>query len=438
MRAAISARVRLFGWIWELASSLGVRPEVLEFPYGRGVRRPIFLIRLTIPSESLFVSAERASIAYCLIGDSDLTLFSLSSRERLRRAFRRAGVEAELPAGELESGEGSAVVIRANYAFDEALIRGLVGSPGVALRADTGEVVAAHGEGVENIRTAFALVAELDEAAAANFVVQDAPSLASAYQKALRKRAKPLLLPLEGADPAAVERALFGSSYKGVTDLVTKYVWPRPALAVTRWCARRRISPNVVTWISLGCVVAATYLFWHGWFLSGLAAAWAMCFLDTVDGKLARCTLTSTKLGDVFDHGIDLLHPPFWYYAWFVGLGPYLASSMAWALWVVIIGYVVGRLQEGLFIWRFGIEIHTWRPADSWFRLVTARRNPNLLILSVAALVQAPDIGLAAVAWWTIACFAFHSIRIAQAFAAQLKGRAPVSWLQAKAESSVP
>jgi len=381
------------------------------------------------------VSAEHASIAFCLIGDSDLTLFSLSSRERLRRAFRRAGIEAELPAGELESGEGSAVAIRADYVFDEALIRGLINSPGVALKADNGEIVAAHGEGTENIRAAFTLVAELDEAAAANFVMQDAATLASAYQKALRKRAKPVLLQLDGADAATIERALFGSSYKGVTDLVTKYVWPVPALAVTRWCARHRVSPNIVTWVSLGLVLLATYLFWHAWFITGLVAAWAMCFLDTVDGKLARCTLTSTKLGDVFDHGIDLLHPPFWYYAWFLGLGPFLASSLQWALWVVIIGYVAGRLQEGFFIWRFGLEIHTWRPIDSWFRLITARRNPNLLILTVAALLQAPEVGLVAVALWTIASFVFHTIRIIQAFTAQLGGRTPVSWLQARPEA---
>jgi phosphatidylglycerophosphate synthase len=378
------------------------------------------------------VSAERASIAFCLIDDSDVRLFNLSSRERLRRAFRRAEVETELPPGELDSAEGSAVVIRADYVFDEALIGAMINSPGVALRADDGEIVAAYGEGIANIRAAFALVAELDAAASANFITQDAVTLASAYQKALRKRAKPLLLPLDGADPAAVEEALFGNSYKGVTDVVTKYVWPVPALAVTRWCARRRISPNLVTWVSLAFVVLATYLFWHAWFITGLIAAWAMCFLDTVDGKLARCTLTSSKLGDVFDHGIDLLHPPFWYYAWFVGLGPFLASSLEWALWVVIIGYVAGRLQEGLFIWRFGIEIHTWRPVDSWFRLITARRNPNLLILTVAAVLQAPDHGLVAVALWTIASFIFHSIRIVQAFAAQLKGRAPVSWLQAQ------
>ena len=379
------------------------------------------------------MSAERANIAFCLIGDSDLKPFSLPSRERLVRTFRRAGVAAELPAAEVESGEGALVAIRADYAFDESLVKAIVNSPGVALKAPSGEVVAAHGEGVENIRAAFALVAELDEASAANFVIQDAAALASAYQKALRKRARPLLLALDGADVAAVERALFDSSYKGVTDLVTKYVWPIPALAATRWCARRRITPNVVTWISLGFVILATFLFWHGWFVAGVVAAWGMCFLDTVDGKLARCTLTSSKLGDVFDHGIDLLHPPFWYYAWFIGLGVSLASSMQWALWVVVIGYVAGRLQEGLFIWRFGIEIHTWRPVDSWFRLITARRNPNLLILTVAALLQAPDRGLVVVAWWTIASFLFHSVRIVQAFVAKGGGRAPASWLQVQA-----
>jgi len=377
------------------------------------------------------VSAERASIAFCLIGDSDLTLFGLSPRERLRRAFRRAGIETELPAGELESGEGSAIAIRADYVFDEALIKAMIAAPGAGLKADNGEIVAAHGEGVENIRAAFALVAELHEEAAANFVIQDAATLASAYQSALRKRADPVLLPLDGADPSVVEQALFGSSYKGVTDVVTKYVWPVPALAATRWCARHRISPNVVTWVSFGCVLLATFLFWHAWFLSGVVAAWAMCFLDTVDGKLARCTLSSTKLGNAFDHGVDLVHPPFWYYAWFVGLGPFLHPDLEWAMWIVIIGYVAGRLQEGLFIWRFGIEIHTWRPVDSWFRLITARRNPNLLILMVAAALHAPETGLAAVAWWTIASFIFHSVRIVQAFMAQMNGRAPVSWLQA-------
>src|SRR3546814_2416912 len=48
-----------------------------------------------------------------------------------------------------------------------------------------------------------------------------------------------------------------------------------------------------------------------GGFWTGLAAAWIMTFLDTVDGKLARVTLASSRWGNAYDHGIDLIHPPF-------------------------------------------------------------------------------------------------------------------------------
>jgi hypothetical protein len=108
-------------------------------------------------------------------------------------------------------------VIRASYVYDEALIKGIINAPGVALRADDGEIVAAHGEGVENIRAAFAMVVELDEAAAANFVIQDATTLPAPTRRRCASGRKPVLLPLENADPDAIERALFGSSYKGVT-----------------------------------------------------------------------------------------------------------------------------------------------------------------------------------------------------------------------------
>jgi phosphatidylglycerophosphate synthase len=375
------------------------------------------------------VSAESAKIAFCLIGDSDIRPFNLSPRERLRRSFARAGIAAEIAPAEIETWDGSVISVRADYVMDEGLVAAMVNAVGIALQADNREVVAVHA-GRSHARAGVEVVSARLDAEQSDFSFQSASELASTYSKALRKRARPILVSTQAADQATIEKLLFGGSYKGVTDLVTKYVWPAPALMVTRWCARHGVTPNMVTWISLGCVFLATALFWYGWFLSGVVAAWAMCFLDTVDGKLARCTLTSTKLGDVFDHGIDLLHPPFWYYAWFAGLGVFVATPLAWALWVVILGYVAGRLQEGLFIWRFGIEIHTWRPVDSWFRLITARRNPNLLILTVAALLRAPDTGLELVAWWTIISFTFHCVRIAQAFQAQLAGRPPKSWLQ--------
>jgi phosphatidylglycerophosphate synthase len=230
-------------------------------------------------------------------------------------------------------------------------------------------------------------------------------------------------------DLPAIEASLFGASYKGVTDFVTKYLWPRPARVVTKWCAEHRVTPNAVTGLSALCVLGAMWMFAQAWWVPGLVLAWLMTFLDTVDGKLARVTLTSSKFGNAFDHGVDLVHPPFWYYAWWQGLGVPDDVVLRQCLWIVIIGYVVGRMMEGWFLAVHRMEIHAWRPIDSRFRLITARRNPNLAVLTAAVATSAPREGLVIVAGWTLVSLAFHAVRILQAALASRAGRPPKSWL---------
>ena len=98
---------------------------------------------------------------------------------------------------------------------------------------------------------------------------------------------------------------------------------------------------------------------------------------------------------------------------------------------IAILGcYVVQRLIEGTFVRLYGgIHIHVWEKIDSDFRLITARRNPNMVILFVATLLQRPDNGLVAVAWWTVLSCVFHAVRLAQAMARQARGQAITSWL---------
>ncbi|HEX2804509.1 MAG TPA: CDP-alcohol phosphatidyltransferase family protein, partial [Sphingomicrobium sp.] len=181
------------------------------------------------------------------------------------------------------------------------------------------------------------------------------------------------------------------------------------------------------------CLLAFFY-FWFGNYWLGMLAGFAFMVLDTVDGKLARCTGTSSQLGNFFDHGIDLVHPPFWYWAWAHGLAPYgrplepVYETMLLA--AIVIGYVAQRIIEGIFIARFKMHIHVWEPIDSRFRLVTARRNPNMAILALALLVGRPDIGLELVALWTILSLIFHMVRLAQAEARAWRGSPLVSWLQ--------
>jgi phosphatidylglycerophosphate synthase len=364
-------------------------------------------------------------------------VWGMTGRDRLERALGRAGI------GLLREGDAAPdglILARDDFIYDEILISALARRPGVALVDSTNGqgAVAAHLPAGSNEAQLASVAAALGAGSPMGpgfqpgFQVVDAAGLASTYNQGLRKRAAPYLIQLGAMPEIEIERRMFNGAYKGVTDFVTKRIWPFPAFHVTRLCAAYGISPNLVTLVSLVMVLLATWLFWTGDFGLGLVFAWGMCFLDTVDGKLARVTLNSSRFGNAFDHGIDLVHPPFWYYAWYHGLQSLPDGSdtaVYLALILVIACYIGGRLQEGIFIWLYRIEIHTWRPVDSWFREITARRNPNLFILSVAVAFGGPAEGFLVVALWSALSFVFHTVRILQAAFATAIGRAPVSWL---------
>jgi phosphatidylglycerophosphate synthase len=358
-------------------------------------------------------------------GAAPRRFWGMTARQRLERALTRAGAAT--------SANGP-VLIRDDFIFDEMLIPALLKQPGLLLTGSDGEPVAAHlSDPAQAAIVEAALASGNGATVPAELRRVDVAGLATTYNKSLRRRSPPYLMRVDSMPAVGIERRMFDGAYKGVTDFVTKRVWPWPAFHVTRFCARFGISPNMVTAVSLIFVLLAMVLFWQGQFALGLFFAWGMCFLDTVDGKLARATLRSTPFGNIFDHGIDLIHPPFWYWAWYHGLvaasDGLTDSLLTWSLIIVIVGYVAGRLQEGLFTWLHGIEIHIWRPVDSWFREITARRNPNLFILTLAVIFDAPREGFVLVAIWTILSFIFHTIRILQASLAKAMGRAPVSWL---------
>lgn len=264
--------------------------------------------------------------------------------------------------------------------------------------------------------------------------VETADSLSPSYTQKLLKSDPPVVLPIRPENLHALERHLFDGSYKGVTDLVTKWVWPRPARWVTGILAGAAVRPNVVTLVGLGLVVAVAGLFAIGQYGFGLLLAWTMTFLDTVDGKLARVTISSTPLGHILDHGTDIVHPPFWYIAWGYGLAatPFALDPPALrrVLLTIVVAYVLGRLIEGAFnagLAKF--SMFSWRPVDSYFRLIMARRNPNLLLLSAALIAGRPDWGLIAVAAWTVASTAFLAVRLTMAVYARVAEGPLRPWL---------
>ncbi len=361
----------------------------------------------------------------------------MSPAERLMRIFTKHGVSEIIDEADLKSINRPVIVIRADAVIDVPLVPMLVNEPGLLLIGDElghEKPIAAHVAAEHAADAAKTLSADGDRIPVfLRHKARRPDQLEASYWKGLRKREIPYALIVSDINKRDVEWRTFMGTYKGATDLVTKHVWPLPAFIVTRLLAPTSITPNIITAISAVFVIVALMLFLDGQWMAGIAAAWFMTFLDTVDGKLARVTRTSSFWGNIFDHGIDLIHPPFWYAAWALGLAATpLAldqNTLTWALTAIIAGYVVQRLMEGIAIKFLGLEIHIWRRVDTLFRQITARRNPNLLILTASAIVGRPDLGLLAVAWWTIICLVLHGVQLAHAaISKQLNGPLE-SWL---------
>ena len=351
------------------------------------------------------------------IGASQARLFGLDVRTRACRLAVNAGFEcAEQPvAGR------AAVLASLDFGWDPAWLSAIAKAPGKVLTL-RGEPVLAH----------VAAGADADWTRVGTLEPIESETAELSYSE-LRKRERPFVLQIDPADPEPVERAAYDAAYKGVTDVLTLYLWRRPAFHLTRWAARAGLSPNAVTAVGAALCLLAFWLFWTGDYWAGVAAGFGFMVLDTVDGKLARCTGASSKWGEILDHGVDLVHPPFWWWAWGHGLAlygrPLEPVYYTMVLGAIVGGYIAQRLIEGEFLRRYAMHIHVWRPIDSKFRLITARRNPNMVILVAALLAGRPDRGLEAVGLWTLVSLIFHAVRLAQANARADRGRRIVSWL---------
>ena len=360
-------------------------------------------------------------------GQNPTRLWGLTSEQRLARI---GAAQGHVLSGGARA-TTAAIVANLAFVFDPAWLRTITARPGTVLMRDGVPVLAHARDQREAAAVALAIEGKAPIPPALDRLrFEDADAQTN---NELRKKEKPFVERLVPEAVPALERASYFGAYKGVTDLLTKYLWPEWALVATRWCAARGISPNQVTSVGIALCLAATIAFWFGYYWAGMAMGLVFMVLDTVDGKLARCTITSSKLGDVLDHGVDLVHPPFWWYAWGVGLHAYgrplEPATFAIVMATILAGYVVQRLIEGAFIAQFKMHIHVWERFDSQFRLVTARRNPNMVILFASVVIFRPDWGLVAVAVWTGLSCLVHLVRLMQAWGVRARGGAIRSWL---------
>jgi phosphatidylglycerophosphate synthase len=381
----------------------------------------------------------KASMMYAhLLNESSISIWGLEPRQRILRVLKDLRADNVVDDVSAVPDNNTVLLLRGDYLYDDRLLNYLAQTPDkmLSIPGEQGPiVVAAHVASSQARQMKVAMRNATPDPDMPGVQAETLETLSLSFEERLRKVEPPFVLAITPDNRRDLERRLFDWSYKGVTDLVTKWAWPLPARWVVGHCVRFGLRPNHVTVVGLLLVILAGVLFAYGQYGWGLLAGWLMTFLDTVDGKLARVTVTSSRFGHYFDHIIDIVHPPIWYALWGLGLGSATLATSGLALshvvWAIFIAYTVGRLAEGTFQWTLGrFGLFCWRPLDSYFRLITARRNPNMIFLTLGFLGGRPDLGLLAVAFWTVLTTGFLLIRLALAGFVHFRQGPLRSWLK--------
>jgi phosphatidylglycerophosphate synthase len=360
-------------------------------------------------------------------------IFGLPSLTRLRRSLAKTlpGENSILlsdgetgPAGKrlraaLLASDGPLLVIDGATLIDSRLI-GFLGK-------QTAATLAFHGEGKEKAAIAVltpdladkidveapTLLAVCEGLSAAGAVSTLANDAMPGFMANLRRSIDYWLFTVPDDETRKkLERWMFWSNYKGSTDLLTRWVFPPIVWPLTQLATRFHIHPNLITLISIVFTFAAVPLFMQGHFLWGFILSFGMCILDSVDGKVARLTLTDSPIGNILDHGLDIIHPPLWYGAWAFGLGGATFGDPMFdaALWLIGF-YVADRIILGIAKARFKRGLHAMSALDGAVRAIIARRNINLVIFGVALLIGQGPAGLIAVTVWQGLTLLWHTVR---------------------------
>ena len=171
---------------------------------------------------------------FVTVGDNPARAFGMAAADRANALALKAKLE---PASEATPGR-TTLYANLDWTWDPEWLSALVRSPGAILTKD-GQLVLAHVPEDGDAAPALAAMLSGDTYEGGALERIDADSADFSYST-LRKRGRPFVMRLDPADPETAERAAYDASYKGVTDILTLYLWRGLAFHLTRLAARAR------------------------------------------------------------------------------------------------------------------------------------------------------------------------------------------------------
>jgi phosphatidylglycerophosphate synthase len=157
-------------------------------------------------------------------------------------------------------------------------------------------------------------------------------------------------------------------------ELPARYFDPTFENLLVRRLAPTKVTANQVTLVTtvLGFVVCALYFV--GWLRVGVLLAIFVEVLDGVDGKLARVTRTTSRVGE-YEHVFDF----FYENSWYLGLAIFLARNgnpFAWTAGLLMIGFdLIDNIVYSVMDVKWGRSLDNASPFLARFRLIAGRRN---------------------------------------------------------------
>ena len=194
-----------------------------------------------------------------ILGESPVSLWGLSARQRLQRQLQAVGIPCLSAEESVPSGQ-AAILLRADYLFETRTLEALSEKENAVLCCSTDSGRAAAICEAELVDSYGAALMDADVATPEGSALLQ-PSELQAFDVNLRRAEPPLLEPITQQTREQLEHQLYGNSCKGITDLVTKWLWPKPAKVIVNICANAGITPNMVTTLSLVLVVLACWCF---------------------------------------------------------------------------------------------------------------------------------------------------------------------------------
>jgi len=225
---------------------------------------------------------------------------------------------------------------------------------------------------------------------------------------------KPILL-MDGSVPGAertVQDALLAATEKHVMDAPARWVDPVAENAIVRRLVDTPVTPNHVTFFSLGIGLAAAAALYLGWWALALPVMFLVGWLDGVDGKLARLRLQYSRIGEsesLFDFTYEN--------AWWLALTLHFAGSGQGAVagWLGVAWLAANLVDEVAYTvagdW-VGVSLDLLTPQDGAFRLIAGRRNIYVYILAVAVLAGSMWAGFVACSLWAAITGGVHLARL--------------------------